>query len=374
LNAGNEAHEFGERRRGQDAGWGFCVLSQDGSLVATGGPDEPTKVWRVPRGELAADFSRSGDSGRLAAFSGDGKLLAVGGDEVTVYDVQAGREVSRLEGHKGVCSVAFSGDGRALASMAADGQIRLWELATGKARVRFLDGHEGDHLSDQWVGVVPIRCMTMSPNGSLLALAGFDATILLWDLAAIALKPGGHSPRLTEIELLGIWEDLAKGDPARAYQGMCRLMDSPAQAVPFLKGRLSPAPGIDPEKIARSIADLDNDEFAVREAASQRLAEFGDSAEPALRAFLKGKPSAESRKRAEAALDILAGPKGEALRAVRAIEVLEYVGPPAACRLLEELSRGAPEARLTREARASLDRIAKRRVGAAKPASQSGKP
>jgi hypothetical protein len=144
-------------------------------------------------------------------------------------------------------------------------------------------------------------------------------------------------------------------------------MQGPNQAVSFLKGRLSPAPQIDPARIARCIADFDDDSFEVRERANCGLAEFGDSAEPALRALLRGSPSAESRKRAEKALAaILTRPKAESLRALRGIEILEHIGTPEACRLLEELSRGAPEARLTREATASLDRIARRATVAPK--------
>jgi WD40 repeat protein len=356
---GNEVHVFGERREGLGKATAFCVLSPDGTLVATGAFDEPTKVWRA-KGELAHDFN---GTGRLAAFSNDSNLLAVAGDEVTVYDMQTGMNRT-LRGHgPDVCGIAFSGDGRVLASMDADGEVRVWELATGKVRVSFRDGFQSEHFADQWSGAFHRHCMAMSPDGSLVALAGFDATILLWDLTALPLKSGGQHSSLSENEVL-VWEDLA-GDATRAYQGMCRLIHSPAQAVTLFAGRVRPAPLIDPARIARCIADLDDDSFDVRERASLRLAEFGDTAEPALRALLQGSPSAESRKRAEKALAaILAEPKAEALRVLRAIEILEHIGTPEACRVLEELRKGAPEAKVTREARASLDRLAGRAASA----------
>jgi hypothetical protein len=48
------------------------------------------------------------------------------------------------------------------------------------------------------------------------------------------------------------------------------------------------------------------------------------------------------------------------LQKLRAVEVLEYIGIPEACQLLEELAKGAPTARITQEAKASMERLAKR--------------
>jgi hypothetical protein len=85
---------------------------------------------------------------------------------------------------------------------------------------------------------------------------------------------------------------------------------------------------------------------------------LAELAEPALREALKKGPSAELKRRVEALLerldDVESAP--ERLQAFRAVEVLERIGSPAARKVLEELAKGAPHARLTREARASLQR------------------
>ena len=60
------------------------------------------------------------------------------------------------------------------------------------------------------------------------------------------------------------------------------------------------------------------------------------------------------------------------LRALRAVEVLEHVGTPEARQVLEGLTQGAPEARLTQEAKASLERLA-RRPASPTPAGSSGR-
>jgi len=96
----------------------------------------------------------------------------------------------------------------------------------------------------------------------------------------------------------------------------------------------------------------------VREKAQEELAALGDLAEPALLRSLENKPSVEMRRRVQTLLERLRGPvtRPEFLQALRALAVLEDIGTPEARRLLQELAKGAPEARLTREAKASLRR------------------
>jgi hypothetical protein len=106
---------------------------------------------------------------------------------------------------------------------------------------------------------------------------------------------------------------------------------------------------------------LDSPRFARREQASRRLAEFGEDAEPTLRQALADKPSAQARQRLER---ILAGPRlappPDLLRSLRALQILEAIGDEPARRVLGRLAEGAPAFRLTREARAAVDRLTHR--------------
>src|SRR5262249_19836393 len=150
-------------------------------------------------------------------------------------------------------------------------------------------------------------------------------------------------------------------DASQAYRAIQVLLANRQQGLALLKERLGPVAAADAKKITRLVVDLDNEEFAVREQATRQLREIGDLAEPALRAILADKPSPELRGRAEGLLaQVDASRSPTQMRAVRAVEVLEYVGGPEARHVLQKLADGALQARLTREAKAALARMAKR--------------
>jgi len=72
------------------------------------------------------------------AFSPDGKTLASGSEDETVklWDLQSAKETATLAGHKSfVWSLAFAPDGKALVSGSWDGTVRVWDVATGKDRL-----------------------------------------------------------------------------------------------------------------------------------------------------------------------------------------------------------------------------------------------
>jgi hypothetical protein len=102
--------------------------------------------------------------------------------------------------------------------------------------------------------------------------------------------------------------------------------------------------------------------FPVRSAATKELEDLGDLAAGALRQVLTKNSSVELTRRAEALLSKLRGPltRGELLRALRVAAILEDIASPEARKMLEGLAQGTPEARLTQEARAALQRLGKR--------------
>jgi hypothetical protein len=287
------------------------------------------------------------------AFSPDGRLVALsGGSAKTVHliELAVGKERCVLDAHTDpVSRLAFSPDGRTLATACEAGVVRLWDVATGK-ELGALTGRDG-----------AVWSLAFAPDGKTLAVGGKDTTIVIWDVVARARRAGAKVPTLTPEELQALWSDLSSDDAVRAGGAIEKLTASPKQVAAFLKARLHPVEAADPRTVARHLADLDSDDFTVRDQATKELEKLGVRAEAALRRALDSKPSLEKMRRLKSLLEKLADPlvSPDNLRLCRTLEVLEALDRVDARPILEALAKGA-DAWLTREAKASLERLAKR--------------
>jgi hypothetical protein len=180
-----------------------------------------------------------------------------------------------------------------------------------------------------------------------------NTTILVWDLAPATRQ----NIELAAADLAGLWDDLADVDAPRAYRAIGTLIADPQRSVPYLREHLQPVKE-DAPRIRRLIADLDSDQFSVRDAAWKELEKMDDAAHGVLRQALKDASSLELRRRIQLLLSDALSPRK--LRQIRAIAVLEQIGNAEARRVLERLASGAAEARQTREAKAALERLARR--------------
>ncbi len=252
-----------------------------------------------------------------------------------------------------VRALAYSPDGRTIASAEHDGPVLLFEAATGLLRRRLV-GHRAG-----------VSSLVFTPDGKRLVTASFDNTGLVWDVSLTALtSPERQQRAATEPDRAKLWADLAGTEAETINRALASLAAAPADAVPCLRKNLQPVPAVDAKRLAGLIADLDSRQFAVREDAQKELERLGEVAVLACRKALKGHPSAEVRRRVEALLEQRAKevtePSPERLRALRAVEVLEHIGTPEAQEALKNVTTGAPEARLTQEAKAALERLARR--------------
>jgi RNA polymerase sigma factor (sigma-70 family) len=306
-------------------------------------------------------------SGHLYAFAPDGRTLAtatlrvvregetnrLGSAALRLWELATGKEcltITNDEKEKPAQfeRVAFAPDGRTLATARADRVLQLWDVATGKELLR-RSGYEA-----------PVGCLTFARDGKTLASGHADGTILTWDTSAATARKQ-PARKLDAREREACWTDLAGTDARRAHAAVWESIAAPQQAIPLLADRLRPVPAVPADELRQLLADLDSGAFPRREKASERLAALGEQVEPALRDCLQGNPSPEQRRRVE---ELLAAPREvrapESLRRLRAIQVLEQIGTADARQVLETLAQGAPAARETREAKASLERLARR--------------
>jgi WD40 repeat protein len=145
------------------------AFSSDGSQVASGGYDRVVKLWDARTGRPRPEHRRKGRVTSVAFSPAEPHLLAIGDldDTVTLWD---GRDAHELKEHtSSVETVAFSPDGRLLASAGLDKVVRVWDVPTRTQKWWSL-GHE--YL---------IRSVCFTPDGETLASASWDETVRLWD-------------------------------------------------------------------------------------------------------------------------------------------------------------------------------------------------
>ena len=199
------------------------AFSSDGRMLATGGVESKSNIdfAAMMSGAMKPQKPKKGakqpDPQDLMK---DFKVEAVG--QVKLWDVATGREIAAIKGHgRGVNKVAFSRDGKMLASGSTDNTIKIYDVAT-QNELRTLTGHTST-----------IESMDFSPDGRLLASAGDDGATFLWDT-----KTGEHLLTLISLDDGGEWmvvtpQGLFDGTPVSWNQILWRYNQETFNVAPI---------------------------------------------------------------------------------------------------------------------------------------------
>jgi RNA polymerase sigma factor (sigma-70 family) len=305
--------------------------------------------WQVSEQETAT-FSTDG---RLVSCRVSVKESARKEDfergEHDIWEIASGMRITRLTA-KYLGRTAISPDNRTLAYATGYG-VHVIDLTKRRLLAEYED--PGINCTNYLSGEA--QTLAFSPDGRSIATGHLDGSILVWNVprpAATALSPAERD---------AAWADLASSDAMKARAVIDRLARDPDAAIALLAERFKATQPPAEADVPALIKALDSPTFATREKTARQLREVGPKARPALQEALKT-PTPEAKERIERLLaEFDPIPKlplsGEALRGARAIEVLERIGTPAAKTQLRAWAEQTADLSLAAEAGLAQDRL-----------------
>ena len=335
----------------KDGDYSGVAWSADGTQVMTRGDgdrlarwnDATRKVlarWSVATGNRLPDLVLPVRIDPNSLTAGPTGLLAAGFDGLEIIDPGSGRNLwfnPPIQG--GVYRIALSPDIRVGAAISERSEVLLWNPLRGTL------------LSSIIQAASRPLSLAFSPDGKLLATGHQDGRVRLWRVAPVwTALPG--SPE----DIDHAWGEIASGRPGKSLNAAQQYAAGGDEAVSFLKRRLADLPSA--EELRGLIGELGNEE--TRDTAQRSLEYFGDLAEEEIARALAAAPAGAVHDRLADILLRCCGessPSPVTRQRRRALLALELSASPAACALLAELAKSSPLARERGQAQAALDRL-----------------
>jgi WD40 repeat protein len=362
-----------------------AALSEQQEVLVSVVDDKTVTVNNIRTGREVA--RRRGDYQQV--FLMDGQTLALVSDgSIAVHFLQTGK--SQDCGPWTDFVYTLSPDRKLLALGSQGGALGIYEIASGL----FL--RESSANSDS------VYHLRFSPNGKYVAAGYRSGSVVVWDVFSPAPHPLSEGNRAS-VSDDALWGQLGDQSPEAAYDTIGFLIRHPDRAVALFEKRIHPVPNVPSCHITELIDRLRHKKVSVRDESSRALVALSEAAIHPLRQALSTRPDLEQRRRIEAVLrhvmevdlatearrirrtigasiskaDVdpelhevvedysirelfnLATARRQ-LRESRAVLVLEQIATPSFRRVLERLSKGHPDARLTQLARDALRRLSAR--------------
>ncbi|MEA5626152.1 serine/threonine-protein kinase [Nostoc sp. UHCC 0251] len=235
------------------------AFSPDGQILATASDDKTIKLWQVETLKEICTLLGHSHAVKSVAFSPDGQILASGSWDKTIklWDVNTGTEICTITGHQlQVNSVAFSPQGQLLASASYDRTIRLWQIEGSQREIQnrpcysllsTLSGHA-------WA----VLTVAFSPDGKILATGSDDNTIKLWEVNTGQLISTlvGHSWSVVAVAFTADGETLLSASWDKTVK-LWRV--STAEEIVTLSGHVDSVSAVAVSKVTQLIASGSKD-------------------------------------------------------------------------------------------------------------------
>ncbi|MEK7470323.1 MAG: WD40 repeat domain-containing protein [Planctomycetota bacterium] len=321
---------------------GYATLSPRGDILIQFGTERRRVVYSDTETGAVLREMAYGDSMQPTAgvLSQDGSLTALCG--------KWGQLQICFSGQRFPVELNFRGNGIEGIRFAPEGR----RLAVLDQRLHVFDLREADAMG-QWWSLSPAQCLAWSPDGRLVATLHKDGATRVWDIP----MPAPQERSSLRDPILD-WGELACQRADRAFEAAGRLERGGTAAAALLREKL--AEKENQPHIRDLIVQLADESFVRRQSAREELHWLGVQAEPELLRAIAGQPPGAWRSELESLIRLAesrVGPSSQNLRRQRAMQVLEGIGSTEATDVLRHLSSESPSPRERSDAQDALRRI-----------------